>query len=247
MPTLQQNRLVLRPRSTLWNGLVFYAPLDEQSSGAGAVPRYSRVNGVTLTDNNTVTQATGQVRDAALFTAANSEYLSAADAPWQLLSTAASWAFWMKPTTVGTLQVVTAKWTYQTDGGWAFRQTTDAKLTLYIATTANDAGATTGETAAFLSAGTWAHVAIVYDGSGATNAAKLKVWTNGTAQTLSFGGTMPTSLRASAGTFHIGQWGGSATNYLNGAVDEYMLWNRAITPDEVAEVYANGLAGGALP
>lgn len=82
---------------TLGDNLVHFWPLDEVSGS-----RAARVGGVTLTDNNTVTQATNanwRGGLAALFTSGNSEYLEAASQSSLLLGNQ-DWtiAFWMMST-----------------------------------------------------------------------------------------------------------------------------------------------------
>lgn len=82
---------------------------------------------------------------------------------------------------------------------------------------------------------TWTHIAMVFDGSGSANADRLKVYYNGVEQTLSFGGTMP----ATTGTYSTSYIGarGDGTNEYNGFLDEFAIWNAALSSDAVTEIY----------
>jgi len=80
--------------------------------------------------------------------------------------------------------------------------------------------------------GTWVHIAATWDGS------TMILYTNGVQQTsLSAGGTIATT----ADLLAIGKKNGSgvAGDYFNGRLDEVRIYNRAISPAEIALIMTN--------
>ena len=99
--------------------------------------------------------------------------------------------------------------------------------------TAAMAGVTASSTTA---ADTNWHVhSLIYDGTGATNADKLKYRIDKTGQTLTFTGTVAATTDASNNEFFIGNDVGG-TNGLTGYVAEVILFNRTLNATEYANV-----------
>jgi parallel beta-helix repeat protein len=84
----------------------------------------------------------------------------------------------------------------------------------------------------------WHHVVLVFDGSQAGNANRLKGYLDGVKQTLAFSGSIPATIATMRTAFTIGSAGtdGSVTN---GFIDEVRLYNRALSDVEVNSVYQN--------
>jgi len=80
----------------------------------------------------------------------------------------------------------------------------------------------------------WNHVTMVFNGSGTGNAGRLKVYLNGVSQTLSYSGTIGTSI-ADLGTnsFKIGN---RTSHHFNGKIANIGLWSRALEPEEVQSI-----------
>lgn len=225
----------------LTDSLVSYWKLEE-ASGA----RVDEHDDHDLTDNNTVTSDTGILGTAAKFTAANSEWLSVADHADFAFSTAFSGQAWVNTNSVTGNHEIAGQWNWGvTDPGWSIRLAADEILCL-IAATSSDAGANYGETTdSNLSTGTWYHIVWVYDGGGAASADELKVYLNGTLKTLSFTGGIADSLQNPTADVVLGRFTGIG-NYWDGLMDAVALWSRALTSDEVTELY-NGGAGLEYP
>ena len=91
-----------------------------------------------------------------------------------------------------------------------------------------------GETpaATVAAAGGWYHIQCAYNGAGAANADRLKIWVNGVAQTLAFSGTIDATLPTNAAVhFTIGQNDRAANDELyDGQTDEmrYSDTNRSV-------------------
>ena len=85
-----------------------------------------------------------------------------------------------------------------------------------------------------VSADTWYNALVVFDGSGATNADRLKLYINGNPISLTFTGTVPTQT----GTMLIQtMWLGASTGFnfwgLEGNIDEVSIFDRVVTPSEI--------------
>ena len=83
----------------------------------------------------------------------------------------------------------------------------------------------------------WAHLVMVFDGSGADNASRLKGYVDGAAQSLSFAGTIATTL-ADHGTnaFTIGTQLGVDWAF-DGQIGEVALWDTALTADQAGDLF----------
>jgi len=76
---------------------------------------------------------------------------------------------------------------------------------------------------------TWTHIAVVYDGSGANNAAKLKIYVNGTNEPLIFQNAIPATTATVTDNFHICRAATTISNNVDGQVDEVRVWTTALS------------------
>ena len=100
--------------------------------------------------------------------------------------------------------------------------------------------------------GTWAHATLVYNGNGATNNDRVKIYLNGESQSLSHSFTTPssTSTVTSNVTFRLGQYLNTinANEWcFNGFLDDIRIYNRALTPSEIRLLYTGGRGVGLAP
>lgn len=87
----------------------------------------------------------------------------------------------------------------------------------------------------------WFHYSAVYDGSGVTNADKLKIYINGSNQTLTFSGTIPaTSPTISASNMMLGSRDTSTQENTDGYIDEVSIFDYALTSGQVSTIYNSG-------
>lgn len=90
-----------------------------------------------------------------------------------------------------------------------------------------------------LSASTWTHVWIVYDGSQAAGD-RWKVWVNGTAKTITASGNAATTLGSPTASLILGAGSGGATQ-AQGSMAEFAIWaGTAITNTTVISNIASG-------
>lgn len=103
-------------------------------------------------------------------------------------------------------------------------------------------GAAFGEVAAMLSAGVERTFVWVYDGGGATNADRLKMWRDGVSQTISFTGTIPATITNTANDLTWGSFA-NAVQFFDGKIKGTVCVNRVATDAQRAqlETYLGGL------
>jgi hypothetical protein len=152
------------------------------------------------------------------------------------LSTALTFSMWLKPTSVTTRQGVFAK----TDGvsnattSWVQELTAGSKMSLNIS---NGSTSVSGLSTTSLTANAWNFVTVTYDG------ANIIWYLNGssdgtTACTLTINNITQATILGQFGSYNLLPYGG--------AIDEFGVWNRAISGSEVTQLY-NGGAGLTYP
>lgn len=100
------------------------------------------------------------------------------------------------------------------------------------------AGVTAGQasgTAANITATNWYYMSVIYDGTAATNADRLKFKVNGTDITLSYSGTVGTTTSGSNTRFAVGCNGASA-EYFAGDVGEVLVFDTLLITPEVNSI-----------
>lgn len=128
---------------------------------------------------------------------------------------------------------------YDVSWGTSATYSTDGNYLGYVETTAS--APITG-----LAEETWQHVVMVYNVPTAGDKT-VSIYMNGST-------TTPVVATDTSGTFaftslHIGSersFSGTDRDW-DGMIDEFAIWNRALTTDEISEVYQLGLAGMAVP
>ncbi|MCR4375920.1 MAG: LamG domain-containing protein [Acidobacteria bacterium] len=82
---------------------------------------------------------------------------------------------------------------------------------------------------------TWKHLTIVFNGGGAANADRLKLYIDGANQALSFSGTIPATTQASAHQLRVGGRGTdvTASSCLNGQAAFLRAWSAALSATEI--------------
>jgi hypothetical protein len=140
---------------------------------------------------------------------------------------------WLKPTVNG-FSVFSAKSNAAGTTGWLFQtiSTDNTNILFYDGSTGSKASTTSN----LFTPGSWHHVVSVFDGSQVGNANRIKIFIDGVQQSLSFLGTFPATISSTSEPFRIGGWEGG-TAYFNGSIDDVRIYNRALSPREVAELY----------
>lgn len=143
----------------------------------------------------------------------------------------------MKPD-VATGNMVPFARSSSTSGGWSV-QTNSTALRLHV----GNPGTNFGEVASAIAAGTERTYVWVYDGLGATNADKLKLWIDGVSQSVTFTGTIPASVPAVSLSLSLGCFSGPDGQYLDGRIKAAFIANAVATTAQrqAAEAYLGGL------
>jgi hypothetical protein len=232
---------VLRHPSTFFtpiqpSGLSIPAPAAfwrmEQTSG----DETDEVGGLVLTDTNTVTSAVGKVGNARQFTAANSEYLVAADHATLSMGSGVSFtlAAWIYPDTVTSSRTIFCKGVTDTTEDFRFSmESGNLTLRIYDGTTAFDHAPARAPTVT-----AWNLVVAWFDDAANTLNIQLN---DGVVASLT---SVTGFSRDSAGGFRLGantRTGGDLWPW-NGRIDAAAVWKTVLTAGERTALY-NGGAG----
>lgn len=213
--------------------LVSYWKLDESSGNAT-----DSVGGFTLTNNNTATYAAGKINNGANFVAGSSQSLSTTNT-LGISGGAISMAGWVKVDTQPSGDNVRFISHFDTASSRSATQlyykdvagTKSLVFNRLRMNTANDefSYATT------LTTSTWYHLAFTYDGATVTG------YLNGMSiGTVSSSGDGSSSAGYSAGVYIASAQ--NSSNYLSGMMDEWGIWSRALSADEVSQLYNSNRA-----
>jgi hypothetical protein len=220
--------------------LVFYFPLDETGG-----TRTDAHAGLTLTDNNTVTQNPGKLGSAAQFTRANNEWLQAADTDpvshGDFDFTYQAWVYLdSDPGGGNSLTMVNKNQTpLDSNGDWEmlFRIAGSTRLATFgLGDSAATLTMVTASTFGALNLATWYHILAWHDSVGNTinlqinnSAVQSAACTHG-----SFNGN---------GVLKVGGSDNGADRY-DGRIDALARWNRVLTAQERTDLYGGGAGFG---
>ena len=229
----------------------FGSPLDETLVGhwlldeTSGTTIASRIGAHTGTFANSPTHDSAGLNNGAIsFDRPNADYITIPDFDEADTGNKLTVSYWINPDTVQAKDGHIVKWEEDTvtkASSWAVRATPAGdELYFFIAKTPIDVGDNYFETSNLdLTGGTWTNITFVYDGAGATNADRLKVYKNGVQVAGNFGGTISTTLHDTNESIAIGR---AVTNdpafadYYDGKFDDVRIYNSALTADEVGQI-----------
>lgn len=230
--------------AALNDGLAAHWLLDE-TGGAAAEDRIAGHDGALV--NAPVWSPGGGFHGGAIdMEAASADYIEVPDFDDADTGDELTVSYWINPETVLPTATHIAKWE-EADAtnisSWGVRATNVAgdELFVFIA----EAGVDTGEnyittTDMNLAPGVWTNIAFVYDGNGADDAARLKVYKNGAQVNGNYTGTIPSSLHDTAESLTFGRrllvTPGFA-DYTDGLTDDVRIYSRALDSSGIAELY----------
>jgi len=202
----------------LIDNIVSYWKLEEASGN-----RADAAGSNTLTDNNTVTNGAGIIDDGAYFASANSEYLSnGSPTGIPTGANARTFNFWFKAVSIG---VAKSFFFF----GAASTNNMQSCYNNGTFLSYNGYGNDLEYNSASFSADTWYMITCKFDGTTA------KLYVN--AAEVASGDK--SSWNTSSGAFQMGVE--NTSNYfLNGAMDEFGIWSRALSDAEITELYNSG-------
>jgi hypothetical protein len=177
---------------------------------------------------------TGQVGTAARFNGNNSN-INLGDVTQLNSASAFTLSFWMNQDVLDQTDVICAKGTGVSN--WVRISTgTTGNFVLRICDGSDKNG--TFDYSQVISAGSWAHIAMSYDGTAVDNAGRLKAYVAGAPVALSYTGTIPATT---AGLSGLALVLGGAAAALDGKLDEVRIRATAETPSDVKAQYLAGL------
>lgn len=202
----------------------------EETSGT----RYDETdNNNDLTDNNTVGYGEGKYGNAAYFIRANSEYLSISDANQTGLDFAGSSmtiACWVKASSTGIAQLPGGKWSSTSGSGYFLGVTSGDLFYFQLRDSAGNLAQPQSTTS--MIANTWYHIVGVWN----TDTDTAKIYINGTEEGSN---SWSYELEDSTNDFYIGN--AYSAYYWDGYIDEFAVWGRALSSDEVSTLYSDGV------
>lgn len=202
----------------------------EEASGT----RSDAVGPNNLSDNNTVTQNTGIVNQAAQFTSANSEYLSASSDPtlnfgpddslsisiWVYLDSKNNVAYLQKWTGAGSQRSYRVGFS-SGDDRFIFRVSGDGSASTFVL--ADNFGSP--------STGTWYNIVCTHDP--VSNQISIRV-NDGSVDTASHSG----GIFSSSADFRLGT--DEVITFHNGRIDEVGIWRKVLSSQEISDLYNGG-------
>lgn len=199
---------------------------------------YWRLNGLTdemgtytLTNNGSVTFSTGKIDNGAVFSNSTTQSLTRASVPFGTAGTIAFWAFINTGDTGGYFHDASSAnryyFYYDSSGGGGVSLNGAAGPTI---------------SASAITFNQYNHIVITWDNSLGSD--KIKVFINDSQY-----GTSNNAISASTpATFYIGNRYSNTgvQDSMNGVIDEFGVWNRALSSTEISELYNSG-SGKQLP
>jgi len=183
-----------------------------------------------LTDNNTVTSATGVISNAASFDPANSEYLSSSTQP-VTGTVARATECWFKTSYSGTdSQCITDYGSGNTGERWRIEIDDGGLVALRVF------GATKIWDSSW-NDGNWHH--LVMQVAASSECDDVEVYVDGTLDTSASGASATVSINTGTGSQRIGIRS-NTTKGFNGQIDEFRNWNRVLTSAEITWLYNGG-------
>jgi hypothetical protein len=197
------------------------------------------------TDVN-VGYAQGKFGKAADFNANPTSYIVlGSDIPVLNNASRFSVSCWVKFKSISNLQRIISKWAYGTQGSWAVTQASTSSfggnygIYFFLCNSLADPGGNVTYTNVVLSADVWYHVCCVFDGSQPTEITRAKIYINGVNQTAGYIGAINTTTTSGNDPIRLGVFNGDSTNPANNRIDEVGVWSRALTQEEVVQLYTS--------
>lgn len=207
------------------DGLVSQYKLDESSGDF-----IDSIGGYNLSNGGVDYQATGIDGYAGDWELGDVDQANVSDNAAQSFSTAWTINLWIKPESLPGWQALATKWK---DGGGMYAYglfIQDTTNLFHVAISSDGSAQSSVQTTQAMVLGSWQMVTGRYNGS------QLTVFYNGTySNQLNFA----TGTYDSNRPFMLGAHSDGASASYDGLMDEVTLWNRALTPDEIMDLYVN--------
>jgi len=179
--------------------------------------------------------------------AGNPQFLSVSDAAVLDVTDKFTVEFWVNKDqwTEGLGETYVAKASASGNRSWwifhgsSFQDEHDLQVRLYSTSDVESMGRA-NFTSSEPSVALWSHCVVVYDGAGATNADRLKIYLDGIEQSLTFTGTIPATLKNSTAPLTIGRALAETAWRLTGRMSRVRYWSSALTSGNVSTLWNDG-------
>lgn len=202
------------------------------------------VGGLDLTNTNSTTFVAGALNDCANFVGASSQKLSVASNAALQDPDAWTCTFWYRSANQnGGDGAWIGKGASPSPGyEWAVRPVDNSSVWIYVSSTGTDYPyGSFNMGPGFLNASTWHHCVVVFDGAGATNADRLRVWSDGVEKTGSYSGSIPATMFTGSGDFILGGMFSNLLGYSTIRLDEVGFWaGTSLTGTDIVNLYNSG-------
>ncbi len=156
----------------------------------------------------------------------------------------ASWSLWVKPGEFNATEpcfICKGNFNAETQLAWSIQEGTTGftgidDIFVRIPITNTDTSTLGASDGNILSPHNWTHIVVVFDGTQADNATRLKIYANGVQQSMQFVDTIPATILASTANARIGGSSDSVRN-INSIIDDIRIYNKALTQDEITKLY----------
>lgn len=189
-------------------------------------------------------QAAGTKRDALNFDGTN-DAVEIADFNGSDTGNKLTVSYWINPDSLSPTDTHVAKWDIGNsvvDNSWGIRASNadGTQLIFFISDTVDGGNNYFTTNNANLTTGTWTQITMVYDGSGVTNADRVKVYKDGVQLNGLFTGTIPSTLHNTSVPVTIGRRLINVpmfADYFDGQMDDILIFNRSLSTPEVQELH----------
>lgn len=204
------------------------------------------VAGLDLTNTNSTPFTTGALNNCADFSGnssgSNRKLSRASDSALQHATKWSLSLWYNSPYAEGSGGTWIGKGVYPSPGyEWAVRPWNGSSLGVYVSSTGTDFpyGSFYMGTDYLNNTG-WHHMVAIYDGGAATDALRLRVWSDGVEITGSYTGTIPSTMFTSSGALELPMFGSlMGLSYIK--LDEFGFWaGTVLTGTDVANLYNSG-------
>ncbi len=224
---------------SLNNGLISYYTFDGRNMYNNVADISGQSNNGFLNGQTSTTTIVGRIGQAVDFSDSD-DYVNIGDMTTLETEDTATWAFWVKPNAFSGISfcyICKGNPNGETQMAWTILEGSTGfngadEIQVKIPTVNTDILTLGGTDNSVLAVGMWTHVTVVFDGTLTGNDNRLKVYTNGVQQTLTFVDTIPATLLASTALARIADASDDSRN-VNAVMDEVRIYNRALTAAEV--------------
>lgn len=207
---------------------VSYWKLDESSGNAS-----DSVGSNTLTNSDS-SYVTGKINNGAEMS--GSDRLYANDSASLSLTGNHTIAFWINWSSVAQVNTFINKFnSVGNQQSWLYRYGDNSGTKQFLVNLSSNGSSNTQKTYNYTySTGTWYHIAFVYTAAAGT----VDIYSNGSILTQLTG--LPTSIFDSTASLEVGGYDNGSNTASNATYDEIGIWSRALTADEVEDLYKDG-------